>query len=183
MIYCKLFTIQKKPTICGTKATNVLDKFFSRQTLIWINWIFWCICNYYDFITPTNSKCCSICYRLAVKSASFEIPNFRGLGECWRIGICTNGKPTHDFPIPLNTQFWSICRHLVTFPVSGYGRQLDPRFGLLGWILGVENGTYRDVVPTFLFDFCTYSRPILHRLVTIRNVIDRQSDQNRPPKL
>ena len=45
----------EKPTNCGTKAADVR-----------IQWIFWCIRNYYDFATPTNSKCCSICYRLVV---------------------------------------------------------------------------------------------------------------------
>ena len=41
---------------------------------MWINWIFRCICNYYDFTTPINSKCCSICYRLAVIPMSSYCP-------------------------------------------------------------------------------------------------------------
>ena len=39
---------------------------------------------------------------------SFEIPNFWALGECQGIGICTNRKLTHDFPMPLNTKFCSL---------------------------------------------------------------------------
>ena len=58
--------LQEKPTNCETKAADVLDKLFSQQTLKRIHWIFWCIWNYFDFTTPTNSKCCSNCYRSAV---------------------------------------------------------------------------------------------------------------------
>ena len=53
---------QETPTRCGTKDADVLDTFLSRQTLMRMHWIFWCICNYYDITTPINSKCCSICY-------------------------------------------------------------------------------------------------------------------------
>ena len=59
-------TRQEKPSNCGTKAADVLDKIFSRQTLMRIHWICWCFSNYCDFTTPVNSKCCSICHRLAV---------------------------------------------------------------------------------------------------------------------
>ena len=49
--------------------------------------------------------------------------------------------------------------------------------------LGVENGTNRNVVLTFLFDFCTHYWSILDRLATIHNATDGQSDLNRPPML
>ena len=56
-------TIQEN---CGTKAADVLDKFFSHRTLMRIHRKCWCICNYYDFKTPIDAKCYSICHRLAV---------------------------------------------------------------------------------------------------------------------
>ena len=34
--------------------------------------------------------------------------------------------------------------------------QFDPPFGGLGWTQGVEHGANRNIVPTFLFDFCTH---------------------------
>ena len=37
----------------------------------------------------------------------------------------------------------------------------------------VTNGTNRNVVPTFLFEFYTHYRPILHRLATMHNAADR----------
>ena len=57
---------QEKPTSCGTKAADALDNFFSRQTIMRIHWIYWCICNCYDFKTPINSKCCFISRCLTV---------------------------------------------------------------------------------------------------------------------
>ena len=57
--------------------------------------------------------------------------------------------------------------------------QFAPPFGGLGWPWGVENGTNRNLVPTFLFDFYTHYRPILHRLVTIHNAADdRQTERS-----
>ena len=49
-----------------------------------------------------------------------------------------------------------------TLPLGGYG---GPK----------KNGTNQNVVPTFLFDFNTHQRAILHRLVTIHNAADRQT--------
>ena len=46
---------EKTPQIV---ATDVLDQFFIRQTLMWIHRIFSCICNYCDFTTPVSSKYC-----------------------------------------------------------------------------------------------------------------------------
>ena len=47
-----------------------------------IQLILLCICNYYDFTTPINSKYSYICYSLAVTlRGSFEIPNFGGYGS------------------------------------------------------------------------------------------------------
>ena len=54
-----------------------------------IYWIFWCICNQFDFTTPFSSKCCSICNRLAViQRGSFGYPQFRGIRGAlsgWRL--------------------------------------------------------------------------------------------------
>ena len=58
--------VDKKPTNCGTKAADVLAKFFTRETLMRIHLIFWCSCNNYDFTTPFNSKCFSMCFLLGV---------------------------------------------------------------------------------------------------------------------
>ena len=52
-----------------------------------------------------------------------------------------------------------------------------PRLWGLGWTQGVKNGTNRNFVPTFLFDFWTHCRPIFHRLATIHNAPDRQTDR------
>ena len=49
---------------------------------------------------------------------------------------------------------------------------IRPRFGELGWTYGVENGTNRNLVATFLFDFYTHFVPILRRLATIHNAAD-----------
>ena len=65
----------------------------------------------------------------------FENTNFARLRECLGLGICTNLKPTCDFPIPLNTKFCSVCRRLVGILMSNYAPQpeLDPPFeGLSG---------------------------------------------------
>ena len=62
---CHDNTMTKKPTNGGTKAADVLDNFFGWQTLMWIRWIFRCICNYYDFTWPISSKYCIICYTVS----------------------------------------------------------------------------------------------------------------------
>ena len=52
-----------------------------------------------------------------------------------------------------------------------------PQFDTHLWVrmdLGVENGTNRNIVPTFLFEFYTHRGSILHRLATIHNAADRQ---------
>ena len=52
---------QEKPTNCETKAADV----YNQQIQCEATEYFWCICNCYDITTPINSKCWSICYRLA----------------------------------------------------------------------------------------------------------------------
>ena len=47
----------------------------------------------------------------------------------------------------------------------------------------MENGTDRNVVPTFLFDFYTYYRPNLHRMATIHNAADRRQTAERKGRL
>ena len=56
--------------------------------------------------------------------------------------------------------------------------KFDLPFGGGGGKVDLEN-----VVPTFLFDFCTHYMPILHRFATTHSVAHRQSDGNRPPVL
>ena len=65
---------------------------------------------------------------------------------------------------------------------AAFGRnsnvKLRPPIRGLGWTRGVQNDNNWNVVPTFHFYFYTHYRPILHRLATIHNVAERQSDWN-----
>ena len=86
--------------------------------------------------------------------------------ECSWVGIHTNRKPTHDFLIPLNAKFWSICRRLAVIPMSSFAPKFDPLpFQGLEW-------TYRwpKMVPVKISSthsyLTTHYRPILHRLAT-----------------
>ena len=106
------------------------------------------------------------------------MPCLWGLGECQRLGICTNRKPIHDFPLPLNTELCSIRRRLAVIPMSCFDPQIRPPFGGLGWTQEVDNGTNRHLVPTFLFDLYTHYRPVLHRVATLHNAADRQTDRS-----
>ena len=59
---------------------------------------------------------------------------------------------------------------------------LGPQFDLplgrgLWWTQGIENGTNRNLVLTFIFDFNTHYRTILDRLATMHNAADRQPDR------
>ena len=57
--------------------------------------------------------------------------------------------------------------------------QFDPPpFGGLWWTKWVENGTNLNVVPTFLFDFYTHYRVILHCLATGPQCTTRQTDRH-----
>ena len=93
------------------------------------------------------------------------------------MGICTNRKPTHDFP---------YCQYNVLFDLPPFGRNSSVNYEPqphptstpiweLWWTYGVHSGTDRNRVSTFLFDFCTYDRPILHSLSAIHNAADRQT--------
>ena len=63
--------------------------------------------------------------------------------------------------------------------MSNYGSSIRPPVWGLGWTLGVKNGANRNVVHTLLFDVYTHYRPILHRLATIHNAVDRQIEVGR----
>ena len=41
----------------------------------------------------------------------------------------------------------------------------------------VENGTNRNVDTTFIVDFPTHRRPVLHRLATVYNATDKHTDR------
>ena len=85
--------------------------------------------------------------------------------------------------------FCSICRRLAAIPMSKYGPNSSPTahpvLGVRVDLVG-RNGTNRNVVPPFLFDFLAHYRPyalgpILHCLATTHNAADdRQSDRNMP---
>ena len=153
-------------------AADVSDKFRKPATIMRIHLICWCICNHYDFTMPISSKCCCICYRLAVIYRGFGDPHFRrGVrGVLW-VRSCINRKPTNDFLIPLNPKVCSICRHLAGTPMPNMAPNSISPFGGLGWTQGVENCSNQNVVSTFLCDFYTHYRPNLHRLGTIHNAV------------
>ena len=67
----------------------------------------------------------------------FWDPQFWGLGECKGVGICTNRKPTHDFPITSNMKFCSICHVSPEFQCQTMPPHLTPVWGL-GWTWGVK---------------------------------------------
>ena len=156
--------------------TNPLNILVHLQ-LLWLH-------NRYQF------KVLSICYRLAVifNGIILRSPILRVNEVLW-------GWDLHQSkarPIPLNTKFCSICHRLAGIPLSKFPSKFDPRLGLrLRWTYGVKNDTNQNVVSTFLFDFNTHYRPILHRLATIHNAAgiyrpqtgNRQSDRNRPSML
>ena len=91
------------------------------------------------------------------------------------VRLCVNRKPTHDFPIPLNAKFCSIY-------AESFGRHANvklcptirPHLWGLRCTYGIEKDANRNVIPTFIFDFCTQHRPISHRFATIHNAADRR---------
>ena len=130
-------TNNKSPQIVGLRPPMCLQNLLVGKKLMRIHWIFWCICNYYDFITPINSKCCSTCYCLAVIwRGSLGEPNFGGWGIRVDLGVrnCANRKPTHDFPIPLITKFCYICHRLAPIPISSYGRPIRTLPPPIWWV-------------------------------------------------
>ena len=113
-------------------------------------------------------------------------------------GKANNRKLTQDFTTP-RYQFkvlLSNCHRLAGMPVSNYGPKIlphppPPPFGGLGWtyegrlkVVPID----RNVETTFLLDFYTPYRPIVHRLATIHNAANRQTtgrqnDRNGPHML
>ena len=152
---------QEKPTNCGTKAADVPDKFLTSKR---------------GANPPNIIVLYSYCVHNVVRSW--------GLLGGWKIAA-HNRRPTHDFSIPFNTKsavFWLEIQCQIRAP------HLDPAPRLAVRLdLAVEKVTNLNLVPTFLFDFYTYYRPIFHCLATIYNAADRQtdiqSDRNRPPLL
>ena len=51
-----------------------------------------------------------------------------------RVGRCANRRPTHNFPIPLNTKLCLISCHLARIPMSSYA-PLPNSTSLLGVIV------------------------------------------------
>ena len=50
----------------------------------------------------------------------------------FKVWICTNCKPTHDFLIPLNTNLCTICHRLAAITISSYDPP-TPAFGGRKW--------------------------------------------------
>ena len=149
---------------------------FSRLTLMQIRWIFWCICNYYDFTTPINSKCCSICFRLAVAwRGSFWDPHCGVRRVLWGLGF----EPTESlYPRLPNNSHYKVLLYLPPFGRDSNVNLWRPNstrpFRLYGrkWY----QSKCRPHIPMRLL----YTRYIGHS--TTRQ-IDRPSDRNRPPML
>ena len=51
---------------------------------------------------------------------NFEISNFGELGESLGLGVGPIESPTHDFLLPPNTKFCSVCCRLTAIPMSSY---------------------------------------------------------------
>ena len=69
---------------------------------------------YYDSTSPISSKCCSICYRLAiVQRGSFRDPQFGGWGVSG-VGCVTNESHTTS-QFRLNINICVICHRLELF--------------------------------------------------------------------
>ena len=71
---------KNSPQIVGLRPP-MCSQILRRQTLMRINWIFWCSCNYNDSTTPINSKCCSIIFRGVLRSSILGV---RGVFAGWR---------------------------------------------------------------------------------------------------
>ena len=86
------------------------------------------------------------------------------MGASGLVGDVENRNPTHHFSTPVNIKSCSICRHFTVFPMLNYPLlQFDPHpLWVLGWTMGIENNTKRNLIPTLKFDFCTPHWPILH---------------------
>ena len=147
-----------------------------------IHWIFWCICNYYyDFTTPPNSKCCSICYRLAaIWRGSFWDPNLRSQ-------VVLRGRDLYQSKahprLPITSKY-KVLPYLPSFGRNSNVKlcpppQIDPPFGVRVDLRGRKK-INRYAVYTFLFDFYTHYNPILHRLspqYTPRQTDRRQTER------
>ena len=113
----------------------------------------------------------------------FSIPNFEGLGGL--AGWDFRQSKAHDFPIPVNAEFCSVCRCCSAILMASYGPSIRPSFGEVRINPGGrkwDQSKCRPHIPIRLLQTQRY-RPILHRLVTIHNAADRQSDRNMPPML
>ena len=74
--------------------------------------------------------------------------------------------------VALSAAVWPQFQCQVKLPP-----QFDPVWAAVRVDRGLENGTIRNVVPAFLFDFHAQCRSILYNLATIHNADDRQSDR------
>ena len=99
---------------------------------------------------PLNTNICAICHPLAIISTGQRCsPCGMELRKSSGVRSCVNRKSTHDFPIPLKSQYKvSLC--LLSFD--------------------------HDFNASFLFDFCTHHRAILHGLGAVHSW-PRQTDR------
>ena len=106
---------EKPPKLCDQgRRYACWTNFFYRQTRI--HWIFWCVCNYYDFNNVNQSK---VLLQLLPLGRSLNFSGLdtmtlvRGSGivpiDCMILSVW----PGHDFPIHLNTNVCAICHRLV----------------------------------------------------------------------
>ena len=96
---------QEKPTICGTKAADVLAKFLADVRI-----------NFPADKHNANPPTILLHSHLLCAQRGKEL-EFVGA--------------THDFIAPINIKFCSICCHLAGFPTSYHDTQIAHQFG--GW--------------------------------------------------
>ena len=70
--------------------------------------------------------------------------------------------------------FVTCAYHLILNSVSNYGTLIRPPFWRLGRAWGPKMLPIEMPPPTFLIDFCGHHRPILHRLATVYNAVNRR---------
>ena len=89
-------------------------------------------------------------------------------------------KSTNDFKLHIDANLSAIYRHLAGILMSSYALpqlEIGPPLGDVGEP-GIENGINRNLSHTFLLDFFTHHRHILHRFGEIYTFY-RQTDRQR----
>ena len=148
---------QEKLMNCGTKAADVLDKPLSLETLMRIQWIFWCIWNCNLWLHNAYQFRAFLHLLPFGRNLKFVDPQFWGFEELREGSGGRESRKSKDHTRLPNTSQYNFVLYMPPFdrnsnvkirpPIS------TPLFGGLRWTRGVENGTNRNLVPIFLCDF------------------------------